>query len=123
MTAPMVPQGPPPLPPKPWSPFTRLANDDEPEVAAIRMRRLSRLMATARFAAQPAEWQQLVVEEYNFARAAVAQVMSGAAPQGDKAEAGYSAFEQKTAGLVKNTMASTIAKAVSGQMGANQGGA
>lgn len=69
--APMLPPpGPPPTPP--WTPFTRLPMDTEPFIAALRQRRLAKLMATARFTAQPAEWQQMVEQEYAQMRQAVA---------------------------------------------------
>lgn len=70
-------QDPPPQPvqpsvPPPWTPFAPLPCDDEPLIAAQRQRRLVRLMLSARFKAQPPEWQQTVVEEYNRMRTAVA---------------------------------------------------
>lgn len=58
----------------PWTPFAPLPMDDEPMIAALRQRRLKTLMAKTRFTAQPPEWQQMVVVEYNRMRAAVAAV-------------------------------------------------
>ena len=75
MTAPMMPQQPPqPLQPPtpPWTPFAALPMDSEPEIAKVRKRRLSRLMATARFSSQPKEWQAVVVQAYLEARQALA---------------------------------------------------
>jgi hypothetical protein len=57
----------------PWTPFAFvLPNDTEPEIAQIRKRRLSRVMSTARFAAQPPQWQQPVLDEYSKMRQAAA---------------------------------------------------
>ena len=65
--APPVPQG-APL----WTPFAPLAPDDEPQVAAVRLRRLRRLIGTVRFSAQPKEWQKVALDEYSRMRKAVA---------------------------------------------------
>lgn len=117
MTMPMAPQGPPPIPPKPFTPFDQLGNETEPEVAGVRMRRLSRLMSTARFKAQPPEWRQLVVDEYNASRQAVAQATQGQQPGGDQS---MQQFDAKIAQLVKNSVAAFIAKADATQLGASQ---
>lgn len=66
-------------PTPPWTPFTTLPVDSEPEVARVRQRRLGRLMATARFSAQPKEWQAVVVQAYLEARQAVAAAQQAAA--------------------------------------------
>lgn len=77
------PQDPPPQPiqpmdqngqplPPPWTPFQPLPCDDEPLIASQRQRRLVRLMLSARFKAQPPEWQQTVITEYVRMRTAVA---------------------------------------------------
>lgn len=114
------PMGPPPIPPKPFSPFDVVGNETEPEVAGIRMRRLSRLMSTARFKAQPPPWRQLVTDEYNTARQAVASATQGAQPPGAQgSDATYKAMEQKIDALVNNALAANIAKLVSGQLGLN----
>jgi hypothetical protein len=55
-----------------WTPFQPLPCDDEPEIAALRKRRLAKLMATARYTAQPPEWRALVDGEYQRMRQAVA---------------------------------------------------
>lgn len=72
---PPPPQAPlqmPPAPTAPWTPFALLPMDTEPFIAALRQRRLAKLMATARFSAQPAPWQQMVIQEYSQMRQAVA---------------------------------------------------
>ena len=92
---PPAPPQPPQMPPpqSPWTPFVfTLPNDTEPEIAALRKRRLSRLMSSARFAAQPMEWQEPAREEYvkmrqasavGFPSAAAAQqAQSGGNPFG-----------------------------------------
>jgi hypothetical protein len=53
---------PPPKPPGPFDP--RLPIDDEPMAAKIRHRELAKLMASTKFASQPPEWQQVLVEAY-----------------------------------------------------------
>jgi hypothetical protein len=62
-----------------WTPFAPLPMDDEPQVAALRQKRLRKLMATARFSAQPPEWQQVVKDEYQRMRQAVALAGQAAA--------------------------------------------
>ena len=85
MTAPMQPHpgAPPPIPPL-FNPFDPRPNDDEPEVAAIRMRRLSRLLSQATFSKFSPNWRRLVIEEYTKARQVMAQVaqMQAQAQQG-----------------------------------------
>lgn len=58
--------------PAPWSPFAPLPMDDEPMIASMRQRRLSKLMAQSDFSAQPPEWRALVEQEYARMRNAVA---------------------------------------------------
>lgn len=66
MTAPMPPA--PLVPPSPpWTPFPLLPNDNEPPIAKLWMRRLSEVMHTAQFFAQPPEWQQCLVQKYQAA--------------------------------------------------------
>ena len=77
MTMPMMPQqqlgpvdpGPPPQ--APWTPFAPLPTDDEPQTAAMRQRRLAKLINTAKFASFPPEWQQPALEEYQRMRQVV----------------------------------------------------
>jgi hypothetical protein len=53
------------LPPKqPWTPFSPLPTDEQPEVAAFRKRRLARLIDSAKFEAYAPEWQQVAIAEY-----------------------------------------------------------
>lgn len=83
--APAAPPAPPQqiAPPQaPWSPFAPLPMDDEPMIAALRQRRLSKLMASARFVAQPPEWQSCVFDAYNAARTAVAASQQPVLPKG-----------------------------------------
>jgi hypothetical protein len=77
--APPVQQLPPPPPPpqSPWTPFTPLPHDDEIEIATIRKLRLAKLLSTARFTAQPPEWQAVAITEYQRMR----QVLATAAVQ------------------------------------------
>lgn len=88
---PQAPQMPPPTPP--WHPFRdQRANDNEPEIATLRKRRLSKLMSTARFTAQPPQWQQPAATEYMAMRQASAvgfptmaaqqQMQNGGGPSG-----------------------------------------
>lgn len=68
---PQAPQIPPPVPP--WHPFVQvMPNDNEPEIATLRKRRLSKLISTSRFGAQPPQWQQPVKDEYMLMRQASA---------------------------------------------------
>lgn len=80
--APPAPPMPVPPPQAPWTPFTPLPMDDEPAIAALRQRRLSKLMAGARFAAQPPEWQSVVFDAYNAMRQAVAASQMPVIPHG-----------------------------------------
>ena len=91
---PQPPQMPPPV--SPWTPFAFvLPNDNEPEIAQIRKRRLSKLISSVRFAAQPPQWQQPVLNEYMTMRqasaigfpsaAAAQQVQNGGNPYGGAA--------------------------------------
>lgn len=72
---PQAPQ--PPVPP--YSPFVPLPTDSEPPIAAYRMRRLRRLIDTAKFSnvqKYPPLWQQLALDEY----ARMGQVIAAAQP-------------------------------------------
>ena len=80
--APVLPPPPQPVPPMdpttgqpmspPWTPFDVLPMDDEPLIAELRQARLRDVMATAKFKAQPPEWQNVLIESYKQARTAVA---------------------------------------------------
>jgi hypothetical protein len=84
MTAHVPPQAPPqsgqqamqpPQPPTPpWTPFQPKLNDSEPLIAALWVRKLSRVMSTVKYDQQPPLWRQPFDEKYNAARNAVAAV-------------------------------------------------
>jgi hypothetical protein len=57
----------PQQPPEPWTPFEARANDEEPIVAQVQYPKLSKLMSTAEYAAQPAPWRALVDKRYKQA--------------------------------------------------------
>jgi hypothetical protein len=57
-----APMQPPVKPPGPFDP--RLPIDDEPMAAKIRHRELAKLMASTKFASQPPEWQQVLIDCY-----------------------------------------------------------
>lgn len=80
MTAPVMPQPVQPMQPPqpPQSPFPVRANDSEPPVAMIYMRRLSKLLVEPKFTAlqlQHPEWAQQAVDAYNRAMQAVQAAM------------------------------------------------
>lgn len=85
MTTPLQPEpqtpvtGPPQPPPMPWTPFTPLPTDDEPATAAMRRRRLAKLIDSAKFEAMPPEWQQVAIAEYQRMRQVEAQAAQAAA--------------------------------------------
>lgn len=61
-----------PAPQMPWTPFPPKPNDTEPAIAKLWMRRLSRLMSTAKYFSFPPEWRQVVELKYGEARQIVA---------------------------------------------------
>ena len=71
--APEQPQAPMPPPVMPWTPFDQLPTDTEPQIAAMRRKRLSKLIDTAKFSAMPKEWQQTAIMEYERMRQIEAQ--------------------------------------------------
>ncbi len=73
-----APTAPPQPPPKPWTPFPDRANDTEPIIAGFWMRKLSKVMSTAKYASFPIEWQQCLDEKYLAARQVVAQATAPA---------------------------------------------
>ena len=85
MTAPMMPQGQPQQPPAPvqvpplWTPFDELPIDTDPLVAALRQRKLGRVMATAAYARFSPRWQQELLTAYTKARQAVAMAQQAQA--------------------------------------------
>lgn len=72
---PMDPQAPQPLTPPvmPWTPFDQLPTDTEPQIAAMRRKKLAKLIDTAKFSAMPKEWQQTALLEYERMRTVEAQ--------------------------------------------------
>lgn len=63
-------------PQMPWTPFAPLPTDSEPPIASMRMRRLSRLIDSAKFSAFPTEWQGVGITEYQR----MAQVVQSVTP-------------------------------------------
>jgi hypothetical protein len=72
--------GQPMMQPTNFTPFAPLACDNEPIVAQTRQIRLRHLMETARFTAQPPQWQQLASDEYMRMRQAVATALQPPPP-------------------------------------------
>lgn len=79
--------GPPPLQPPqmPFTPFAPLPTDEIPEVAAMRARKLGRLIDSAKFESFPPEWQQVAFAEFARmqqigAQVAQAQAMAAQPP-------------------------------------------
>lgn len=67
------------LPPQmPWTAFTPMPTDDEPAIAAIRQRRLAKLIDSAKFEGMPKEWQQTAFMEYERMRQVVSQAAQAA---------------------------------------------
>jgi len=73
----------PPAPTALWTPFAVEPMDAEPPIAAIRKRRLAKLMAKVEFTAQPEPWQQVVRDAY---QQAVQSLQPPAAPAGQPAQ-------------------------------------
>jgi hypothetical protein len=74
------------VPPAPQSklstPFPVRPNDDEPQVAQVYFKRLSKLFVDPEFSAQPPEWQQTAIEAYTRAKAVMQAIqMAGQQPQ------------------------------------------
>lgn len=96
MTAPPMPQGAPqgppmapgavqpPQPPAPFTdpppflPFSPRPNDTEPELSTIWTRKLSRLIATAKYTAFGPEWRSVLDDQYIRCRQASATASAGA---------------------------------------------
>lgn len=79
MTLPIQPDPqqavPPQPPPMPWTPFAPMPTDDEPLIAAMRRRKLEKLIDGAKFEGMDPTWQQVAFTEYQRMR----QVESAAA--------------------------------------------
>ncbi len=94
MTLPIQPEqgqpvaGPPQPPPMPWTPFQPLPTDDEPQIAAMRRRKLQKLIDGAKFEGMDPTWQQVALTEYARMRQVEAQAAQAAAPppKGQKQE-------------------------------------
>ena len=87
MTAPMPPQGQPQAPPQPlqppvepWHPFKARPNDNEPPIATLWMKRLSKVMSTTKFSQMPPEWQAPLVQKYQQAVHVLQQMAAAQAP-------------------------------------------
>lgn len=78
---PAQPAGPPQPPPMPWTPFAPLPTDDEPQIAAMRRRKLEKLIDSAKFEGMPPEWQQVALLEYQRMREVEASAAQAAALQ------------------------------------------
>lgn len=93
----------PQAPAAPWSPFMPLPTDDEPLIAQFRQRRLAKLIDSAKFGAQPPEWQQVAIDEYTRMRNAVAASQAppalpkGVSIQAKAGDAATIAAEEKAA--------------------------
>ena len=72
----------PPMPEAPWTPFAVEPMDAEPPIAAIRKRRLAKLMAKVEFSSQPEPWKQVVRDAYTQA----VQAIQPPAPTGQPAQ-------------------------------------
>lgn len=62
----------PPQIPKPWVPFAARPNDTEPQIAAIWMRRLSRVMSSVDYERYGPEWSDVLSRQYSTVRQAAA---------------------------------------------------
>jgi hypothetical protein len=70
----------PPTPDAPWTPFDIEVMDAEPPIAAIRKRRLSRLMAKTEFSKFGEPWKQLVRDAYTQAAQVITAATMAAQP-------------------------------------------
>lgn len=87
-----APQGalPPQAPqiPMPWTPFAPRPNDDEPQLAAIWVRRLSRVISSVKFSGFTPGWQQILTDKYLQERQYLAPPPMPAPVPGDDGSAG-----------------------------------
>lgn len=80
MTAPpMDPMQPMQPPVMPWTPFAPMPTDTEPLIAAMRRRKLGRLIDSAKFEAMDPTWQQVAIQEYERMREVESQAAQQAA--------------------------------------------
>lgn len=117
------PPQPPQLPPLP-NPFTPKVTDQSPLVAAKWVKRLTKLIVSPQFSAQPAPWQQLATSFYSQeakvvsdAQMAAQQAQAGQSAQQGAASPTFQQMEQKVAALVNASLASLAAREVTQQMG------
>jgi hypothetical protein len=59
---------------KPWTPFTPMPTDELPEIAAMRLRKLSRTIDEAKFESFAGEWQETAFDEFARMQQVVASV-------------------------------------------------
>ncbi len=73
-------------PPMPWTPFAPLPTDDEPLIAAMRRRKLGKLIDSAKFEGMDPQWRQVALLEYQRMRQveAIAAQAQAAAQQPPK---------------------------------------
>lgn len=88
------PNAPPVPPPMPWTPFTPMPTDDEPQIAAMRRRRLEKLIDGAKFEGMDPTWQQVAFTEYGRMRQVEAQAAQAAAIQANPKAAQQQAHPQ-----------------------------
>lgn len=69
--APPAIPGVPPIPVQPWNPFAPRPNDDEPAVAAVWLRKLSKVISSVKYMQMPAEWRAILDEKYFSVRQAL----------------------------------------------------
>lgn len=62
-------------PVKPWTPFTPMPTDELPEIAAMRSRKLARMIDEAKFESFAGEWQETAFDEFSRMQQVVASVM------------------------------------------------
>lgn len=101
------PPQPPPPPAPPLQPFAPRPNDSEPTVAIKWVKRLSRLMMSPEYEAQPPEWRQFLDQKYMSCRQATVQN----APT-NQADATYQQFVQDATNKVVQQANALVAKEV-----------
>lgn len=102
---PRPPMAPPPAPPV--QPFAPKPNDSEPMVAVKWVKRLSKLMMSPEYEAQPPEWRQFLDQKYMSCRQATVQNAPTNQP-----EATYQQFVQDATNKVVQMSNALVAKEV-----------
>lgn len=110
---PMPMQPPPPPPAPPVNPFAPKPNDDEPQVAQKWVKRLSRLIMSPEYDAQPPEWRQFVDQKYVTCRKALATP----GQTQDQPTATYQQFVQDATNAVVQKANALVAQEVAVQAG------